>query len=219
MFDVNRSCVKITTGPQGVRVGRKRETTTTMKPLAAAALVLAVSSLAVVPATAQIMPGSVPAAATSQPSGSPIPIQSSSPGAISPDAAGSPSIYATIVDSGSTNTTGYTVTVGSDGTTSAHVDSQPGHGTVPAAVAQKFYADLNSAGPLDKLPRGTCMRSASFGTTLVILWRGARSPDLHCPQNDIEQRLANDATAVSQALKITPTAQGRHGIFPIELEP
>jgi hypothetical protein len=113
---------------------------------------------------------------------------------------------AVIVDSGSTNTYGYTIHVSSDGKASVTFEERGGTATgtpkpftVPAATATRFFADLAAArkGNVVTVP---CMKSASFGSSLHITWQGWTSPDLSCPPKDaLGEALVKDVDAIRQA--------------------
>jgi hypothetical protein len=130
-------------------------------------------------------------------------------GAVSPDSA-------KIVDSGSTNTSGYTIVVQSDGSAtvtvqqSATQSTAPKSFTLPQATATRFFTDLAAAktGNAVTVP---CMKSASFGTTLRITWQGWTSPDLSCPPKDsLGTALISDVQAIREAAGIG-TVPLRHG--------
>ena len=133
----------------------------------------------------------------------PVPIPSSSPlvpAARIPTAAGE----ALIVDSGSTNRAGYRLRVYADGTTALQQGDAALRKHVPPALVQRFFADLRAAGPLDALPRAACMKSASFGSSTYVAYRGKMSPDLTCPSaSRAERALAVDADALAAAGGVT----------------
>lgn len=107
---------------------------------------------------------------------------------------------ALIANSGSTNTAGYTLRVYADGTTALLQADIPQHKRVSRALVDRFFADLRAAGPLDTLPRTFCMKSASFGSTTTISYRGKTSPDVSCPGRSAAARtLASDASALADA--------------------
>lgn len=95
---------------------------------------------------------------------------------------------AVIVDSGSTNTSGYRIEVWSDGNATIVLQnrgvtrSAPKPFTIAPAVAAQFFASLKAArtANVSTLP---CMKSASFGTTTRITWHDWTSPDLDCPSD------------------------------------
>jgi hypothetical protein len=133
----------------------------------------------------------------------PIPMPSSSPlvpaGRI-PIAAGE----ALIVNSGSTNRAGYRLRVYADGTTALQQGDAALRKHVSRALVQRFFADLRAAGPLDALPRAACMKSASFGSSTQVAYRGKTSPDLTCPSaSPAERALAVDADALAAAAGVT----------------
>ena len=126
---------------------------------------------------------------------------------------------ATIVDSGSTNTSGYTIAVWSDG--SARVTYQNHMGTVATpkpftislSLAARFFADLEAARD-GKAAAQHCMKSASFGTSTYVHWHGWTSPDLDCPPNDkLTTSVLHDVSAIRAAGKVT-AASLRGGMFP-----
>jgi hypothetical protein len=102
---------------------------------------------------------------------------------------------AVIVDSGSTNTAGFRITVERSGQASytamprrANLQTQ-GQATskkrkLPKDLIRRFYSDLEAAKPLAELPGGGCMKSVSFGTILTVEMAGQRTPDLSCGDHD-----------------------------------
>jgi len=99
--------------------------------------------------------------------------------------------FATIVDSGSTNTNGFRILVEPSGKTQSTAATRgpqtpaaaspvASAGTVPPAVARRLYSDLDAAWPLSSLPAEHCLKSASFGTRLTIEFAGQTTPDLSC---------------------------------------
>ena len=95
---------------------------------------------------------------------------------------------AVIVDSGSTNTSGYRIQVWSDGSASIVLQkrgvtqgaSKPF--AITPSVTTQFFANLKAVrtANVNTLP---CMKSASFGTTTRVSWHGWTSPDLDCPSD------------------------------------
>ncbi len=125
--------------------------------------------------------------------------------AIAAFVAATPADNAVIVNSGSTNTVGYSIAVSSDGKASLTVQSRGGApGTpkafsVPADTAKRFFADLAAArtGNAATVP---CMKSASFGTSTHVHWQGWVSPDLSCPpKGDAGEALVKDVDAIRAA--------------------
>ena len=111
---------------------------------------------------------------------------------------------ALIVNSGSTNSAGYRLRVYADGTTALQQGDAALRKHVSLALVKRFFADLRAAGPLDALPRAACMKSASFGTSTQIGYRGKLSPDLSCPSaSSTERALAIDADALAAAGGVT----------------
>ena len=109
---------------------------------------------------------------------------------------------AEILNSGSTNTCGYKIYVTSDGRELYHMCYNHGHGKLSAALAEKFLHDIQTAGPLNKLPSRGCIKSAGFGTKTTIQYHGQLSPDISCPANHLEELLYADAVQIEQALQV-----------------
>jgi hypothetical protein len=113
---------------------------------------------------------------------------------------------AVIVDSGSTNTAGYTIEVGSDGAGLLTLQSRPGAPApgpkkfaIAASVASRFFADLKAARAAN-VPGAPCMKSASFGTSTHVSWQDWKSPDLDCPsQNPVLSAVIKDVNAIRAA--------------------
>ena len=113
-----------------------------------------------------------------------------------------PSGEALIVKSGSTNLAGYRLRVFADGRVVLEQGSTA-EKRVPPELAIRFFGDLRAAGPLDRLPQSHCMKSASFGSSMRIAYRGRTSPDISCPNFATATRaLARDAGALADAAGI-----------------
>ena len=130
---------------------------------------------------------------------------------------------ATIVNSGSTNFTGYTIDVRSDGSASAETSnrgdaaSTPKPFTIDAATAKQFFADL-AAARADKAAVPQCMKSASFGSTTRVTWHGWTSPDLSCPPDDAAwTALVRDVQTIADASGVS--AGPRRGGGPLRMQP
>ena len=106
-----------------------------------------------------------------------------------------------IIRSNSTNTAGYKLYVYTDGTTALQQGDVPLRKHVSSAVVGRFFSDLRAAGPLDRLKPHPCMKSASFGTTMVIVYRGKISPDVSCPAT--APKLQGDALALADAAGVS----------------
>jgi hypothetical protein len=133
----------------------------------------------------------------------PIPTPSGSP-PVPPARIPTAADEALIVNSGSTNTAGYRLRVYADGTTALQQADAALRKHVSAALVKRFFADLRAAGALDKLPRAACMKSASFGSSTQVAYRGKMSPDLTCPSaSPAERALAVDADALAAAGGVT----------------
>jgi hypothetical protein len=131
---------------------------------------------------------------------------------------------ATIVNSGSTNFSGYTIDVRSDGSATADVSnrgveasSSPKPFTLDAAMAKQFFSDLAAARG-DKTLSQPCMKSASFGSTTRVTWHDWTSPDLSCPPSDAAgAALIHDIQAIASASGVTPGP--RRGGGPLMRQP
>ena len=122
---------------------------------------------------------------------------------------------AVVVDSGSTNTLGFRVEVERSGAvrytpqgrareeTGEQPGAQAAPHTVPAALARRLFDDLAKARPLRALPARPCIKSASFGSTLTIEYRGETTPDLSCGggADPRMQALARDAQEVAAGFR------------------
>lgn len=120
--------------------------------------------------------------------------------------AAAPRDSAVIVNSGSTNTIGYSITVWSDGAASLTTQNRDGSATgpaksftVPAATAARFFADLATAKNSNAVTV-PCMKSASFGSSMHVKWQGWVSPDLECPaKTSAGDALIKDVDEIRQA--------------------
>ncbi len=128
-----------------------------------------------------------------------------------------PRTMAVILNSGSTNTISYRIFVPLSGQ-ARYIDGDGrGNGKISAALTKKFFDDIKSAMPLEKLPiKQPCIKSVSFGTATAIRLGRGQSPDISCPGNAKTQLLLKDVTAIAQALKVrnVPRSQG-HEIPPL----
>lgn len=130
---------------------------------------------------------------------------------------------AVIRNTGSTNFSGYTIKVWSDGrASSVHSNreggalDQPASGTLPQSLVLQFFNDLRTA--RHARPVGeTCMKSASFGTTTVAHYHGWTSPDLECGGDGHVIALGSDAKKIAAQLHVQ-SVKG-HGIPMLPNEP
>jgi hypothetical protein len=115
------------------------------------------------------------------------------------------STEALILNSGSTNTAGYRLRVSTSGWTTLQQGDVALRKRVAARFVQRLFADLRATGPLDELATHPCMKSASFGTSMIIVYRGKTSPDISCPGTS--RALQQDALALADAAGVTLTAR------------
>ncbi|HEY7994523.1 MAG TPA: hypothetical protein VID24_09945 [Candidatus Eremiobacteraceae bacterium] len=113
-----------------------------------------------------------------------------------------PKDAAVILNTGSTNAAGYRIVVQRSGNVEFIWGARRATATIDRSLATKFFADAASGMPLSKLQVAPCMKSASFGTSAFVWWRGQRSPDLSCPTGTRSSQLDDDALAVAKALGI-----------------
>jgi hypothetical protein len=119
---------------------------------------------------------------------------------------------ATIIQSGSTNSRGYSVVIHNDGsatsvflgTTNAMVEKREfPAGTVDTKTLGQLLAQI---GDVSKIPAGHCPKSASFGTTTKIEFAGKQSGDLQCiaqPAPDGNQALLQASKELSHFVQTT----------------
>ena len=106
------------------------------------------------------------------------------------EAEAEPAANAVIVQSGSTNRAGFHIAIDAAGNAefvptgrrSSEPDksAEPLHKKIPGELARRFHADLDIAKPFAALPSVRCMKSASFGFTLRVEFKGETTPDLSC---------------------------------------
>ncbi len=113
-----------------------------------------------------------------------------------------------IIDSGSTNVPGMTMTLEKTG--SRFMVEQRGGAkqaiTMTKEMCDRFLSDLKAAEPLNVLPVRHCAKSVSFGTSIYVEQNGVRSPDLSCQQIDPRaDALKKDASEMLKIAKgLTP---------------
>ena len=104
---------------------------------------------------------------------------------------------AVILNTGSTNTVGYRIVIQRKGAAEFVNGPRRAMSSVPASMAAQFFNDLESAMPLSARGGSTCMKSASFGSSMFVWWHGSRSNDLSCGG---ASAIATDADKIAQAL-------------------
>ncbi len=119
---------------------------------------------------------------------------------------------ARIVNSGSTNTAPWSIAVRSDGTGSYSIEQRRYAGSptvppsqaiaVPRPLVQRFLSDAKAA-RIEGAKGEPCMKSASFGSTTVVMYHGWVSPDLLCPSSSgTLAALARDVSAIRSAANL-----------------
>jgi hypothetical protein len=112
--------------------------------------------------------------------------------------------HASVIDSGSTNRPGVTVTLDEIGNaTVSPQDAQPQTIKLDAQLGQQLMRDIKAAGTLSAIPRKHCVKSISFGSSLYVEFNGDRSPDLNCgvPEDSRAAALQKDAKDVLAAVQ------------------
>lgn len=129
---------------------------------------------------------------------------------------------AVIRDSGSTNFLGYTVKVWSNGSAWAVHSNRAGTavdapvtGQVPANLAQRFLDEARQARSNHAISR-SCMKSASFGSSTVVVYHTWTSPDLQCPGDGYVVALAADANKIVSLLHVQGVQPHRIPLLPNE---
>ncbi|HEY1681608.1 MAG TPA: hypothetical protein VGF98_08245 [Candidatus Tumulicola sp.] len=121
-----------------------------------------------------------------------------------------PTDQATILNSGSTNTLGFKITVESGGRASSVMQNRAGivQSSVHTFVltskqAAQFFTDLKAAKAAPST-EGACMKSASFGSSTHVTWQDWTSPDLQCPsENAAIKTLTADVSTIRTAAGIS----------------
>lgn len=124
---------------------------------------------------------------------------------------------AVILDTGSSNTLGYRIVVQPSGSAEYVMGDATHGGRLPNALAVRFFRDLSAAMPLSQLRANQCMKSASFGISLFVWWRGQRSPDVSCSGPPEVAALNADLSGIASALGIRTTV--RHFVPMLPNEP
>ena len=115
---------------------------------------------------------------------------------------------AVILNTGSTNTSGYRIVVQQTGNAEYIMEMTRAKAHVPGSIVSKFFSDLHAAAPLQTLLREPCMKSISFGTSLFVYWDHTRSPDLSCPADARGRALEADVQSVALALHLSSAPRG-----------
>ncbi len=108
----------------------------------------------------------------------------------------------TIVNSGSTNTAGYTIVVHPDFSADVTADGATETKSVAAPQGRWLFAKVRAAMPLGQLPGERCMKSASFGSSTTISYDGQRTPDLQCGGDATMRELLRTANVIVEQLQI-----------------
>jgi hypothetical protein len=98
----------------------------------------------------------------------------------------STSAQVTVIDSGSTNVPGMRMTVERSGHRAIleRKDGSKQRIKLTKEICDRVLQDVEAAGPLNELPVRHCMKSVSFGKSIFLEYKGVRTPDLSCRQDD-----------------------------------
>jgi len=123
---------------------------------------------------------------------------------------------ATITQSGSTNTRGYTVVIHNDGSATAEIGSagvglrtEPARsqqfppGTIDVKTLRRLLTEI---GDVSKIPTGGCAKSVSFGTRTQITYASRTSGDLQCirqPASGVDQALLKASEDLGRFVRTT----------------
>jgi hypothetical protein len=126
-----------------------------------------------------------------------------------------PKDAAVIINSGSTNTRPYRIVVLPDRHAFVTIDGgAASEATLSKETGETFFKDLAAAMPLSKLAHQPCMKSASFGSTTYIEYKGERSPDLSCGSEGAGAKLAADVQSIATELKVVVFGRGGRTAVP-----
>jgi hypothetical protein len=109
---------------------------------------------------------------------------------------------AVILNSGSTNASGFTIVLTPDGAATVRQDDAVAQKIVGAAQTRWLFEKLRAAGPLDALALEHCMKSASFGTFTHISYDDRTSGDISCGGDSAARELARTVAVIVRQLDI-----------------
>ncbi len=108
----------------------------------------------------------------------------------------------TIVNSGSTNASGYAIVLHPDRSADVTVDGTTERKTVGAPQLRWLLLKLHAAGPLGSIASEGCMKSSSFGSATKIAYAGQTTPDLSCLGDATSRELARTANVIVEQLHV-----------------
>jgi hypothetical protein len=111
----------------------------------------------------------------------------------------------TITNSGSTNSSGYTVKVYPNGEADIAISRPPSarKASVPRTMASDLFGAVHAAqsnGQASGAAR--CMKSASFGSTMRVKYSTRTSPDLNCPVSGTNAALRAQVNKILATVKV-----------------
>lgn len=108
----------------------------------------------------------------------------------------------TIVNSGSTNASGYAIVLHPDRSADVTVGGTTERKTVGAPQLRWLLLKLRAAGPLGSIASEGCMKSSSFGSATKIAYAGQTTPDLSCLGDATSRELARTANVIVEQLHV-----------------
>jgi len=119
-----------------------------------------------------------------------------------------PADAAVIVNSGSTNLSGYKIVVRQNGLATVITDGGASRDQqLKPATSAALFMDLAAATPLKNLETEPCMKSASFGSSTYIQYKGQRTPDVSCPMDGVGAKLGADVERITGELHVLPSSR------------
>ena len=123
---------------------------------------------------------------------------------------------ALIVNSGSTNFSGFSIGVAENGEAIYQTAAGTSRGKVAPATARWLFSHLREFFDRGAQPGNptaeACMKSASFGSTTTIALGDRATPDVSCPGDALINELNRTATVIEKQLNVTPLPKKRRYI-------
>ena len=119
---------------------------------------------------------------------------------------------ATILNSGSTNSSGYTVRVfaGGQATVAMKRPATSRTGSIPRKMASDLFAAIHASQSGGRSSReAMCIKSVSFGSSMSVQYGNWKSVDLNCPVTGANAALKAEVNEILAALKVQAAAGPR----------
>jgi len=108
----------------------------------------------------------------------------------------------TIINSGSTNSSRYTINVMPNGSATYDDGNSTKQVVLDSGLTQKLFMDVQLALPFVQMELGHCAKSASFGTKTTVTYNGDLSPDISCAGDSKSTEIYQDVLNVKKALGV-----------------